>query len=156
MLLFAYAHSFLKNGADLTLYVWRVEAPIEEEKAVEVAPEATKAPIEAKKVVDAQVGDGKDAIRAEEVEVRGGRGAPVVANDEGAGLAEGVKAGNEVADDGQGGVVVAGCRCGRSRGGRARVVTRTFSDGRTDDRTMAVGASVTWTHCSVLFEVTSG
>jgi hypothetical protein len=41
-----------------------------------------------------------------------------------------------------------------------RVVTRTFSDGRTDgrtdDRTMAVGASVTWTHCSVLFEVTWG
>jgi hypothetical protein len=35
-----------------------------------------------------------------------------------------------------------------------RVVTRTFSDGRTDDRTMAAGASVTWTHCSVLFEVT--
>jgi hypothetical protein len=38
------------------------------------------------------------------------------------------------------------------------VVTRTFSDGRTDgrsdDRTMAAGASVTWTHCSVLFEVT--
>jgi hypothetical protein len=24
LLLFAYAHSFLKNGADLTLYVWRV------------------------------------------------------------------------------------------------------------------------------------
>jgi hypothetical protein len=23
-LLFTYAHSFLKNGADLTLYVWRV------------------------------------------------------------------------------------------------------------------------------------
>jgi hypothetical protein len=36
------------------------------------------------------------------------------------------------------------------------VVTRTFSDGRTDDRTMAAGASVTWTHCSVLFEVTWG
>jgi hypothetical protein len=34
------------------------------------------------------------------------------------------------------------------------VVTRTFSDGRTDDRTMAAGASVTWTHCSILFEVT--
>jgi hypothetical protein len=38
------------------------------------------------------------------------------------------------------------------------VVTRTFSnglmDGRTDDRTMAAGAFVTWTHCSVLFEVT--
>jgi hypothetical protein len=31
-------------------------------------------------------------------------------------------------------------------------VTRTFSDGRTDDWTMAAGASVTWTHCSVLFE----
>jgi hypothetical protein len=28
--------------------------------------------------------------------------------------------------------------------------------GRTDDRTMAAGASVTWTHCSVLFEVTWG
>jgi hypothetical protein len=27
---------------------------------------------------------------------------------------------------------------------------------RTDDRTMAAGASVTWTHCSVLFEVTWG
>jgi hypothetical protein len=38
----------------------------------------------------------------------------------------------------------------------ARVVTRTFSDGRTDDRTMAARASVTWTHCSVLFEVTWG
>jgi hypothetical protein len=42
-----------------------------------------------------------------------------------------------------------------------RVVTWTFSDGgrtdgRTDDRTMAAGASVTWTHCSVLFEVTWG
>jgi hypothetical protein len=24
LLLFIYAHSFLKNGADLTLYVWRV------------------------------------------------------------------------------------------------------------------------------------
>jgi hypothetical protein len=36
------------------------------------------------------------------------------------------------------------------------VVTRTFSDGRTDDRTMAAGASVTWTHYSVLFEVTWG
>jgi hypothetical protein len=31
-----------------------------------------------------------------------------------------------------------------------KVVTRTFSD----DRTMASGASVTWTHCSVFFEVT--
>jgi hypothetical protein len=37
---------------------------------------------------------------------------------------------------------------------RARVVKRTFSDGRTDGRTMAAGASVTWTHCSVIFEVT--
>jgi hypothetical protein len=27
---------------------------------------------------------------------------------------------------------------------------------QTDDRTMAVEASVTWTHCSVLFEVTWG
>jgi hypothetical protein len=24
LLFFAYAHSFLKNGTDLTLYVWRV------------------------------------------------------------------------------------------------------------------------------------
>jgi hypothetical protein len=24
LLLFTYAHSFLKNGTDLTLYVWRV------------------------------------------------------------------------------------------------------------------------------------
>jgi hypothetical protein len=24
LLLFTYVHSFLKNGADLTLYVWRV------------------------------------------------------------------------------------------------------------------------------------
>jgi hypothetical protein len=24
LLLFTYAHSFLKNGVDLTLYVWRV------------------------------------------------------------------------------------------------------------------------------------
>jgi hypothetical protein len=30
------------------------------------------------------------------------------------------------------------------------------TDGRTDDRTMAAGASVTWTHCSVFFEVTWG
>jgi hypothetical protein len=29
-------------------------------------------------------------------------------------------------------------------------------NGRTDGRTMAAGASVTWTHCSVLFEVTWG
>jgi hypothetical protein len=40
------------------------------------------------------------------------------------------------------------------------LVMRTFSDGRTDkrtnDRTMAAGAFVTWTHCSVLFEVTWG
>jgi hypothetical protein len=40
------------------------------------------------------------------------------------------------------------------------VVTRMFSDRRTDERTddqtMAAGASVTWTHCSVLFEVTKG
>jgi hypothetical protein len=36
------------------------------------------------------------------------------------------------------------------------VDTRTFSDGRTNDRTMAAGASVTWTHYSVLFEVTWG
>jgi hypothetical protein len=43
-----------------------------------------------------------------------------------------------------------------------KVVTQTFSDGRTDgrtdgqtgSRTMAAGASVTWTHCSVLFEIT--
>jgi hypothetical protein len=28
--------------------------------------------------------------------------------------------------------------------------------GRTDGRTMAAGASVTWMHCSVLFEVTWG
>jgi hypothetical protein len=34
------------------------------------------------------------------------------------------------------------------------IVTRTFSDERTDDRTMAAGASVTWMHCSNLFEVT--
>jgi hypothetical protein len=33
------------------------------------------------------------------------------------------------------------------------VVTQTFSNGQTDDRTMAAGASVTWTHCSALFEV---
>jgi hypothetical protein len=40
----------------------------------------------------------------------------------------------------------------------SRVVTRTITDGRTDGRmdgrTMAAGASVTWTHYSVLFEVT--
>jgi hypothetical protein len=35
---------------------------------------------------------------------------------------------------------------------KGRVVTRTFSDGPT----MAAGASVTWMHCSVLFEVTCG
>jgi hypothetical protein len=34
--------------------------------------------------------------------------------------------------------------------GGIRVVTRMFSD----KRTMAAGTSVTWTHCSVLFEVT--
>jgi hypothetical protein len=39
-------------------------------------------------------------------------------------------------------------------GFESMVVTRTFSDRRTDDQTMAAGASVTWTHCSVLFEVT--
>jgi hypothetical protein len=38
-----------------------------------------------------------------------------------------------------------GLSCGRFR-----------TDGRTDGRTMAAGASVTWTHCSVLFEVTWG
>jgi hypothetical protein len=43
-----------------------------------------------------------------------------------------------------------GCpKIGLSRG-------RFRTDGRTDDRTMATGASVTWTHCSVLFEVTWG
>jgi hypothetical protein len=36
------------------------------------------------------------------------------------------------------------------------VVTRTFSDGRMDNRTMAAGSSVTWMHCSVRFEVTWG
>jgi hypothetical protein len=41
-------------------------------------------------------------------------------------------------------------------GFESMVVTRTFSDRRTDDQTMAAGASVTWTHCSVLFEVTWG
>jgi hypothetical protein len=40
------------------------------------------------------------------------------------------------------------------QGCHADVFGRT--DGRTDDRTMAAGASVTWTHCSVLFEVTWG
>jgi hypothetical protein len=39
------------------------------------------------------------------------------------------------------------CHTGLSRGSFR-------TDGRTDDRTMAAGASVTWTHCSVLFEVT--
>jgi hypothetical protein len=34
-------------------------------------------------------------------------------------------------------------------------LSRGRTDGRTDDRTMAAGVSVTWTHCSVLFEVTS-
>jgi hypothetical protein len=42
----------------------------------------------------------------------------------------------------------------RSLSALPRVVTRTISDGRTDGRRMAAGASVTWTHCSVLFEVT--
>jgi hypothetical protein len=37
---------------------------------------------------------------------------------------------------------------------RNKVVTRTILDGRTDSRTMAAGASVTWMHCSVLFKVT--
>jgi hypothetical protein len=37
-----------------------------------------------------------------------------------------------------------------------RVVTRTITDGWTDGRTMAAGASVTWTHCSIRFEVTWG
>jgi hypothetical protein len=36
-----------------------------------------------------------------------------------------------------------------SQGCHADVFGRT--DGRTDDWTMAAGASVTWTHCSVLF-----
>jgi hypothetical protein len=34
------------------------------------------------------------------------------------------------------------------------VVTRTIMDGRTDTRTMAAGSSMTWTHCSVCYEVT--
>jgi hypothetical protein len=33
-----------------------------------------------------------------------------------------------------------------------RVVTRTIEDGRT----MAAGSSMTWTHCSVRYKVTSG
>jgi hypothetical protein len=37
-----------------------------------------------------------------------------------------------------------------------RVVTRMITDRRTDGRTMAVGASVTWMHCSVRYEVTWG
>jgi hypothetical protein len=37
-----------------------------------------------------------------------------------------------------------------------RVVTRMITDGRTDDRTMAAGPPVTWTHCSVRYEVTWG
>jgi hypothetical protein len=36
----------------------------------------------------------------------------------------------------------------------ARVVTRTITDGRTDGWTMAARSSVTWTHCSVRYEVT--
>jgi hypothetical protein len=42
----------------------------------------------------------------------------------------------------------------RGHGCHADVFGRT--DGRTDDRTMAAAASVTWTHCSVLSEVTWG
>jgi hypothetical protein len=75
------------------------EASIEEERAAEDAPEATEAPTEAKEVADAQAGDDEDAIGAEEAEVPGGRSALVVADDEGAGLAEGVETGDEVADD---------------------------------------------------------
>jgi hypothetical protein len=37
-----------------------------------------------------------------------------------------------------------------------RVVMRTIEDGRTDNRTMAVGSFMTWTHCSVRYKVTSG
>jgi hypothetical protein len=36
-----------------------------------------------------------------------------------------------------------------------RVVTWMIEDGRMDDRTMAVGSSVTWTHCSDRYKVTS-
>jgi hypothetical protein len=43
---------------------------------------------------------------------------------------------------------------GGAHGCHANVFRRT--DGRTDDRTMAAGASVTWMHCSVLSEVTWG
>jgi hypothetical protein len=43
---------------------------------------------------------------------------------------------------------------GLKQGCHADVFGRT--DGRTDDRTMAAGASVTWTHYSILFEVTWG
>jgi hypothetical protein len=35
-----------------------------------------------------------------------------------------------------------------------RIVTQTIADGRTDARTMAAGSFVTWTHCSVRYEVT--
>jgi hypothetical protein len=35
-----------------------------------------------------------------------------------------------------------------------RIVTQTIKDERTDGRTMAAGSSVTWTHCSVRYEVT--
>jgi hypothetical protein len=38
----------------------------------------------------------------------------------------------------------------------SKVVTRTIMDGRTEGQTMAAGASVTWTHCSVHYEVTWG
>jgi hypothetical protein len=37
---------------------------------------------------------------------------------------------------------------------RYRVVTRMITDGRTDGRTMATGPPVTWTYCSVRYEVT--
>jgi hypothetical protein len=42
----------------------------------------------------------------------------------------------------------------------SKVVTRTITDGRTDvqtdGRTMAAESPVTWTHCSVRYEVTKG
>jgi hypothetical protein len=44
----------------------------------------------------------------------------------------------------------------RSVSAVAKVVTRTITDGRTDDRTMAAGSSVTWTHYSVRYKVTWG
>jgi hypothetical protein len=37
-----------------------------------------------------------------------------------------------------------------------KIVTRTIMDEWTDDRTMATGSSVTWTHCNVRYEVTWG